>query len=80
MAGESEQRGRDAGEPLWSVSDTARWLGVPVATLYKWRHLGKGPHAYRLGRHLKYVPAEVRTWLATGADEAPARLPRRSTA
>lgn len=60
-------------EPLWSVSDTAAWLGVPVTTLYKWRHLGKGPHAYRLGRHLRYDPAEVRRWLAAGADEEPKR-------
>lgn len=80
MKAQSEPQARDAAEPLWSVHDTAAWLGVPVATLYKWRHLGKGPHAYRLGRHLKYAPAEVRTWLASGADEAPAPVTGRPTA
>jgi len=80
VTGEPTARQRDTAEPLWGVTDAATWLGVPVATLYKWRHLGKGPRAYRLGRHLKYVPDEVRTWVATGADEPPTRLPRHSTA
>lgn len=57
-------RGSTEGpDPLWSVQDTARYLGVPVATLYRWRHRGIGPKAYRVGRHLRYDPALVRQWL-----------------
>jgi excisionase family DNA binding protein len=53
--------------PLWSVQETAAFLGVPVATLYRWRHQGSGPKAYRVGRHLRYDPALVRQWLDTEA-------------
>lgn len=48
---------------LWSAQDTSTYLGVPVGTLYQWRHRGIGPKAYRVGRHLRYDPAHVRAWL-----------------
>jgi excisionase family DNA binding protein len=50
-------------EPLWTAEDVAKFLGVPVATLYQWRYRRTGPRAYRVGRHLRYRPAEVRAWL-----------------
>lgn len=52
-----------AGDRLWTVHDTSLFLGVPVGTLYQWRHRGQGPRAYRVGRHLRYDPADVRQWL-----------------
>jgi DNA-binding transcriptional MerR regulator len=52
---------------LWSVQDVSRFLGVPVATLHQWRYLGTGPKAYRVGKHLRYDPADVKAWLATRA-------------
>lgn len=51
-------------ERLLSVDEVATYLGVPVATLYQWRHKGRGPTAYRVGRHLRYEPSAVRAWLA----------------
>lgn len=53
-----------AVRPLWSITDVSAFLGVPVATLYQWRHLGTGPKAYRLGKHLRYRQADVEAWLA----------------
>lgn len=50
--------------PLWRISDVSAYLGVPVATLYQWRHLGTGPKAYRLGKHLRYRQSDVDAWLA----------------
>ncbi|WP_380166435.1 helix-turn-helix transcriptional regulator [Jannaschia sp. R86511] len=50
--------------PLWRVTDVSAFLGVPVATLYQWRHNGTGPKAYRLGKHLRYRQADVEAWLA----------------
>jgi excisionase family DNA binding protein len=50
-------------EPLWGVEDVAAYLGVPVATLYQWRHKGIGPKGHRVGRHVRYEPAAVRAWL-----------------
>lgn len=57
----------EARETLWTAEDTAAFLGVPVATLYQWRYHGKGPRAYRVGRWLRYDPAEVRRWLVEQA-------------
>jgi Helix-turn-helix domain len=48
---------------LWTVHDVSAFLGVPVGTLYQWRYLRVGPPAYRVGRHIRYDPAVVRTWL-----------------
>jgi DNA-binding transcriptional MerR regulator len=41
----------------------AEFLGVPVTTLHRWRYEGIGPHAFRVGRHLRYDPDVVRRWL-----------------
>ncbi|MEU2612650.1 helix-turn-helix domain-containing protein [Micromonospora sp. NPDC007271] len=54
---------RPAIEPLWTVEEVSAYLGVPVATLYQWRHRRVGPRASRVGRHLRYDPADVRAWL-----------------
>ncbi|MEV6800504.1 helix-turn-helix domain-containing protein [Micromonospora rifamycinica] len=50
-------------ERLWSVNDVSAFLGIPVGTLYQWRHRRIGPRASRVGRHLRYDPADVRAWL-----------------
>ncbi|MGX4657629.1 helix-turn-helix transcriptional regulator [Micromonospora sp. SCSIO 07396] len=50
-------------ERLWSVADVSAFLGIPVGTLYQWRHRRIGPRASRVGRHLRYDPADVRAWL-----------------
>ncbi|HET7476859.1 MAG TPA: helix-turn-helix domain-containing protein [Dermatophilaceae bacterium] len=43
--------------------DVSAFLGVPVGTLYQWRHREQGPPAIRLGKHLRYDPATVRAWV-----------------
>jgi hypothetical protein len=48
---------------LWTVEETAAYLRVPVATLHKWRYLGKGPRGHRIGKYLRFEPAEVRRWV-----------------
>jgi excisionase family DNA binding protein len=50
-------------EKLMSVEEVAEFLGVPVNTLYQWRHKGTGPDAFRVGRHLRYDPLAARGWL-----------------
>jgi len=49
---------------LWGVHDVSEYLGVPVTTLYQWRHRDYGPRCRRVGRHLRYDPADVRIWFA----------------
>ncbi len=48
---------------LWSVDDVSAFLGVPVETLYQWRKRRYGPPAARVGRYLRYDPADVRAWV-----------------
>jgi excisionase family DNA binding protein len=48
---------------LWTVEETAAFLRVPVATLHKWRHLGKGPRGHRVGKYVRFDAAEVRRWV-----------------
>ena len=50
-------------EPLLDVGDLAAYLGVPVSTVYDWRTNGKGPRAYRFGKHLKFAVSDVRIWV-----------------
>jgi predicted DNA-binding transcriptional regulator AlpA len=48
---------------LWTTQEVSEFLGVPAATLHQWRHLETGPDAFKVGRHLRYEPAEVCRWL-----------------
>ncbi|GAA3312784.1 helix-turn-helix transcriptional regulator [Nonomuraea dietziae] len=52
-----------ADDRLWDVDDVSRYLRVPVATLYQWRHHRIGPTSHRIGRHLRYVPEDVISWV-----------------
>ncbi|GAA1780778.1 helix-turn-helix domain-containing protein [Streptomonospora arabica] len=56
-------QGHSIPAQLWSVRETAGFLGVPAKTLYEWRYKGDGPPSYRVGRYLRYVPAEVHAWV-----------------
>jgi predicted DNA-binding transcriptional regulator AlpA len=48
--------------PLWSVEETAHYLGIPVKTLYQWKWMGEGPPVRKVGRYLRYDPDEVQAW------------------
>jgi excisionase family DNA binding protein len=61
-------RTTDVGR-LWTVDDVSTFLGVPVGTVYQWRHHKTGPPAYKVGRHLRYDPVEVRAWLVAQGDK-----------
>jgi excisionase family DNA binding protein len=53
---------------LMTITDLSEMLGVPVDTLYGWRHRGEGPRGYRVGRHVRYRREAVEAWLGTRAD------------
>jgi predicted DNA-binding transcriptional regulator AlpA len=48
---------------LLSVGDLSGMLQVPVATIYQWRHRGEGPRPMRLGKYLRFDPADVASWI-----------------
>ncbi|MCI4658937.1 helix-turn-helix transcriptional regulator [Cryobacterium zhongshanensis] len=66
-------------EPLMDVAELAAYLGIPISTVYDWRVHGKGPAAYRFGKHLKFAISDVRAWIAQQRETAsePRRPDRR---
>lgn len=52
---------------LWTVEDVSVYLGVPVKTLYQWKWRGEGPPVRKVGRHLRYDPAAVKSWATKAA-------------
>ncbi len=47
--------------------EVAELLGLSVATLRAWRHRGKGPRFLRLGRSVRYLPADVDDFVRASA-------------
>ncbi|MFC8763563.1 helix-turn-helix domain-containing protein [Streptomyces sp. NPDC057193] len=43
--------------------DIAELFGVPLETVYHWRKQRTGPPGFRVGRHVRYDPLAVRTWV-----------------
>ena len=54
---------RAVGRKLLSANELAEYLGVPIATLYRWNYMGTGPRAIKVGRHLRYRERDVEGWL-----------------
>ena len=52
-----------AGDELMTLKEVAALVRVPEATLRYWRHLGTGPHGFRIGRSVRYWRNEVIHWL-----------------
>lgn len=50
-------------EKLMPIGAVADYLGVPVATVYRWNSLGLGPQRYRVGKHVRYRRADVDAWI-----------------
>jgi len=50
-------------DELLTTSEVADILRAPVATLRYWRHLGTGPHNFRIGRTVRYWHQNVTPWL-----------------
>ena len=50
-------------DELLSPQDLADYLDVPLNTIYRWRHRGGGPTAFRVGKHLRYRRNDVEQWI-----------------
>jgi excisionase family DNA binding protein len=59
-------------DDLMSPDDLSEYLGVPVQTVYRWRHHGTGPAGMRVSRHVRYRRSTVDAWLDSQADPRPA--------
>ncbi|MFG2959651.1 helix-turn-helix transcriptional regulator [Streptomyces sp. NPDC048291] len=54
--------------------DIAAMFEVPVETVYQWRKKRTGPPGFRIGKHVRYDPADVRAYVTErkSADQAAA--------
>ncbi|WP_405882455.1 helix-turn-helix domain-containing protein [Streptomyces sp. NBC_01136] len=54
--------------------DIAEMFEVPIETVYQWRKKRTGPPGFRIGKHLRYDPADVRAYVSErkSADQAAA--------
>lgn len=48
---------------LLRPDELASILGIPLATIYRWRSRGDGPPGIRVGRHVRYRLEDVDRWL-----------------
>ncbi|ADB74182.1 helix-turn-helix transcriptional regulator [Geodermatophilus obscurus] len=53
---------------LLTIAEAAELLRAPVATLRYWRHLGTGPHSFRLGRRVVYRRDDLQSWIDARRD------------
>ena len=53
-------------EPLWTVEDAGRFLGVAAKTVRGWQLAGRLPHL-KIGGTVRFVPEEVRRWASDQA-------------
>jgi excisionase family DNA binding protein len=48
---------------LLSPGQLAALLGVPVATVYRWRSSGEGHAGVRVGSHVRFRVEDIEGWL-----------------
>jgi excisionase family DNA binding protein len=65
----AQSEAMDTLDRLLSVQDLADYLGVPVATIYTWRHNGHGPPGFRVRRHLRFRTSDVAHWITQHLDQ-----------
>ena len=71
MTGPTRPTAEEPRDRLVSIPELADYLGVPVATIYRWRYTRDGPIGYRVGRHVRYRIPDVEAWLETQRDARP---------
>jgi hypothetical protein len=51
-------------EALWGIEELSEFLDIPINTIRGWRKSNYGPPARKVGKHLRWDPAQVRAWFA----------------
>lgn len=66
--------GMEHRDQLLTVQELAEYLGVPVATLYQWRHRHEGPPGFRVGRHVRYRWSDIQKWIEHQLESSPSHF------
>ena len=53
----------DDHDRLLTITEVADLVRKPVATMRWWRHIGEGPHSFKIGRDVRYRLSDVRAWI-----------------
>ncbi|MGW0988458.1 helix-turn-helix domain-containing protein [Streptomyces sp. NPDC002486] len=48
--------------------DIAEMFEVPLETVYQWRRKRTGPPGFRIGKYIRYDPADVRAYVTSRKD------------
>jgi excisionase family DNA binding protein len=64
----SDAPAADTMDRLLTARELARYLDVPVSTLYWWRHREEDPPGFRVGKHLRYRQRDVDEWVRQQLD------------
>lgn len=59
-----------ARRPLATPEEVSEHYGIPMATLYQWRHRGTGPRSAKIGRHIRYRWVDVDAYFDAQAASA----------
>lgn len=51
------------GDRYVTTAEVAELCRTSPETVRYWRHIGKGPHSFKLGRKVLYLEADVKAWL-----------------
>lgn len=56
------------GEPvgldrLFTAEELAKYLALPLGTIYRFNYAGTGPRPLKVGRHLRYRERDIASWL-----------------
>jgi excisionase family DNA binding protein len=47
-----------------TISEVAELVRAPIETVRYWRHIGKGPKSFKVGRRVLYAIEDVDAWIA----------------
>lgn len=56
---------------LLTTREVAEYLVVPVSTIHRWRYVGTGPPAIRVGRHLRFDRDDLTSWIEAQKRKGP---------
>lgn len=56
-----------------TTREVAELLRTSPESVRFWRHVGKGPQSFKVGRRVLYASAEVESWLAAAREQSAAR-------
>ena len=56
-----------------TTAEVAELLRAPLETVRFWRHVGKGPKSFKVGRRVLYAVEDVEAWIAEARESATVR-------